>query len=149
MTQALMSLSSACTEVWTPRRTKVDSSEFRSARPPYSSALGAARFVPAAAGTGRPSPAGPTGPAETAPHPSRPGQLYAAPPAQRPQAQPAARRRTSHCDTDLTATPSACAAPAFDIPSAQAKAIRARSARQRPALRTAHQLRPLASGFRL
>jgi hypothetical protein len=32
----------------------------------------------------------------------------------------------------LTATPSACAAPAFDIPSAHAKMIRARSARQRP-----------------
>ena len=37
-----------------------------------------------------------------------------------------------HLDTDLTATPSACAAPAFDIPPAHAKMIRARSARQRP-----------------
>ena len=37
-----------------------------------------------------------------------------------------------HLDTDLTATPSACAAPAFDIPSAHARMIRARSARQRP-----------------
>jgi hypothetical protein len=37
-----------------------------------------------------------------------------------------------HFDTDLTATPSACAAAALDIPSAQAKMIRARSARPRP-----------------
>src|SRR6266566_5373694 len=37
-----------------------------------------------------------------------------------------------HLDTDLTATPSACAAPAFDIPSAHAKMIRARSARHFP-----------------
>ena len=37
-----------------------------------------------------------------------------------------------HLDTDLTATPSACAAPAFDIPRAHAKMIRARSARHRP-----------------
>jgi len=37
-----------------------------------------------------------------------------------------------HLDTDLTATPSTCAAPAFDIPSAQAKTIRAWSARRRP-----------------
>ena len=37
-----------------------------------------------------------------------------------------------HFDTDLTATPSACATPAFDIPSAHAKMIRARSACQRP-----------------
>ena len=36
-----------------------------------------------------------------------------------------------HSDTDLTATPSACAAPAFDIPSAHARMIRARSTRQR------------------
>ena len=37
-----------------------------------------------------------------------------------------------HFDTDFTATPSSCAAPAFDIPPAHAKMIRARSARQRP-----------------
>ena len=36
-----------------------------------------------------------------------------------------------HLDTDLTATPSACAAPAFDVPSAHARMIRARSTRQR------------------
>lgn len=38
-----------------------------------------------------------------------------------------------HFDTDLTVTPSACAAPALDIPSAHARMIRARSASRRPA----------------
>jgi hypothetical protein len=48
-----------------------------------------------------------------------------------PASRPAANWRR-HFDTDLTATPSTCAAAAFDIPPAQARMIRARSARHRP-----------------
>ena len=55
-----------------------------------------------------------------------------------PASRPAANLRR-HLDTDLTATPSSRAAAALDIPSAHARMIRARSARQRsgdPARRT-------------
>jgi hypothetical protein len=46
-------------------------------------------------------------------------------------------------DTDLTGTPSARAAPAFDIPSARARTIQVGQAATAPALCAAHQLGPL------
>jgi hypothetical protein len=64
-----------------------------------------------------------------------PPPLHRRRPARAASSSPASRWSANwrrHLDTDLTATPSACAAVAVDIPPAQARTIQARSARQRP-----------------
>ena len=90
-----------------------------------------------------PGPRRSAGPAPPPPGPARALRRPTGAASSSPASRSAANWRR-HFDTDLTATPSACAAPAFDIPSAHAKMIRARSARQRPGTpRPAHQLSPL------